>query len=565
MGRYVNPGSGKFQMGLNSEIYVDKSGLIEKTNALFQTKQRFICLSRPRRFGKTMAAEMLAAYYGVGEDASSLFDSLKIAEYPSYEKYLNKYNVLMINMQEFLSQSKSVDAMIEMLESKVMKELKNLYSEFDYDEVDGFIDVMQYVYQESKRPFVILIDEWDCLFREYKDDKESQKKYLDFLRLWLKDQEYVGLAYMTGILPIKKYGSHSALNMFREYSMTEPSQFLEYFGFTESEVEVLVNRYGADFNEMRRWYNGYFVDLGTSIYNPTSVSECLSRQNFSSYWNRTETYEALRDYIMLNYDGLKDKITQMLAGNSVVIETETFINDMTTFNSADDVLTLLVHLGYLTYNFKKKTVCIPNEEIKSEFVASIKVLKWSNVVDAINESQKLLQAVWDLEFDVVAEGIQKVHEQNTSILQYNDENSLSCVISLALYGANEYYTLKSVRDLLNCDKLNDVGTFDISSSKCIPRVKTSSSWSLQLDSVVREMPSGKGYADLVFIPRSGHLDKPALVVELKWDKDALGAISQIKERNYISALDDYRDNLILVGVSYDKKSKSHECVIEKLM
>ena len=345
--------------------------------------------------------------------------------------------------------------------------------------------------------------------------------YLDFLRLWLKDQVYIGLAYMTGILPIKKYGNHSALNMFREYSMTEPRKFLDYFGFNEAEVKELTLEYGMDMCEMEKWYNGYFVDLGTPIYNPTSVSECLESKVFSSYWNNTETYEALKDYITLNFDDLKEKVTLMLSGISIPIEPRSFTNDMTTFNSADDVLTLLVHLGYLTYNFEKSIVQIPNEEVKSEFVVSIKSLKWKGVVNALNDSDQLLQAIWNNKADIVAEGVQKVHEQNTSILKYNDENALSCVISLALYSAKNYYT------------------------------------------IFREFPSGKGYADLVFIPYKKTIDKPALVVELKWDEAASGAISQIKEKNYLSALEAYKGDLLLVGINYKKDTKHHECIIEE--
>jgi len=273
-------------------------------------------------------------------------------------------------------------------------------------------------------------------------------------------------------------------------------------------------------NEMEKWYNGYFVDLGTPIYNPTSVTECLERKVFSSYWNKTETYEALKDYIMLDFDELKEKITLMLSGVSLAVEAESFANDMITFDSADDVLTLLIHLGYLSYNFEEKTVRIPNEEVKREFVTSIKSLKWTGVVNALRESDKLLQAIWNKEVDVVAAGVQQVHEQSTSILKYNDENALSCVISLALYSAKDYYT-----------------TF-------------------------RELPTGKGYADLVFVPYKKSIDKPALVVELKWDKAVQGAIAQIKEKNYLSTLTEYQGNLLLVGINYDKTTKHHECLIE---
>jgi len=521
VGKYVNPGTDNFQMSLGSEIYIDKSNLIVKTNALLRTRQRFICISRPRRFGKTMAAEMLAAYYGIGEDANALFKNLTIAKHPTYEKHLNKYNVLMVNVQMFLSQNESVKEMINDLQSTIISELMEIHPEVNYKNKNRFIQVLMDVYLHTKRPFVILIDEWDCLFREYKDDFDSQKKYLDFLRLWLKDQSYVGLAYMTGILPIKKYGSHSALNMFSEYSMDHPRQFINYFGFEESEVKKLAEDYEVDFAEIEKWYNGYFTQIGTPIYNPTSVTDCLLSKEFASYWSKTETYEALKNYIMLDFDGLKDKITLMLTGASIEIETRSFANDMTSFESADDVLTLLIHLGYLTYNFKDSTVQIPNEEVKGEFVIAIRSLKWGNVVDALHNSDKLLKAIWNKEVDVVAKRIEKVHEQNTSILEYNDENSLSCVISLALYSASDYYT------------------------------------------IIREVPSGKGYADLVFIPRKKHMDKPAIIIELKWNKTVDGAIAQIKKKNYISALEEYQGNLLLVGVNYDTKTKKHECVIEE--
>ena len=522
MARYLNPDVGKFKASLNSEIYVDKSNLIMETNALFNTEQRFICLSRPRRFGKTMAANMLAAYYGLGLNTHDLFKDLKIAQHPSYSTHLNQHNVLMINMQTFLSKSETVDGMLRLLQENVIKEMVKVYPDIDYEDKSDLTEVMTDIYFETGKQFVILVDEWDCLFREYKNDFDSQKVYLDFLRLWLKDQVYIGLAYMTGILPIKKYGSHSAVNMFEEYSMIEPSQFLAYFGFSESEVKVLADDYQVDFGEIRKWYNGYFIDLGSPMYNPKSVTSSLMRKSFSSFWNKTETYEALKDYIMLDFDGLKEKITLMLTGAKISLDTRSFTNDMTTFNHASDVLTLLVHLGYLSYNFKEKTVRIPNEEVKGEFVTSINALAWKNVVEALKDSDKLLQAIWEKETEMVADGIQKVHELNTSILTYNDENSLSCIISLALYSANNYYT------------------------------------------VIREFPTGKGYADLVYLPRKKHNNKPAIIVELKWDKNVEGAISQIKQKNYMQALEEYQGNLLLVGINYNKAEKSYSCMIEEV-
>ena len=520
MSDYVNPTFEKFEMSLNSKIYVDKSKLISVTNDLVRTEQRFICISRPRRFGKTMAANMLAAYYG--SEPCELFADLKIASCPSYEKHLNKYNVVQINVQEFLSEADTVIELLSEIQTVITEELVEIYPDIKYRRKESFTQVFKDVYRATKKPFVILIDEWDCLFREYKNDLVSQKKYLDFLRLWLKDQAYIGLAYMTGILPIKKYGTHSALNMFSEYSMLRPFEFLNYFGFTAGEVQELSVEYGMDFEDVKKWYNGYFIDKEMPIYNPKSVSACMIEGEFDSFWNKTETYEALKDYIRMDFDGLREKVISLIAGGSIEINKNKFSNDMTTMNSIDDVLTLLVHLGYLTYNFEQETVRIPNMEVRKEFINSIEDLEgWEHVVRAVRDSQKLLQAIWDKDEDFVASGIESVHEQNASILKYNDENSLSCVISLALYASSEYYTQ------------------------------------------IRELPTGKGYSDIVFIPRKKHTDKPALVVELKWDKTALSGIDQIRAKNYPAKLEEYRENMLLVAVNYDKETKVHECLIEE--
>jgi hypothetical protein len=525
MGSYLNPGGGLFSTCRRSKIYVDKSGLISKTNDVLGTEQRFVCVSRPRRFGKSMAANMLAAYYGRGEDTEELFADLKIREVESFRKHLNQYDVIRINMQEFLSVTHDMDEMLSMLQKRLLRELKKQYPE--YIDGDYLIFAMKDVFSSTKHPFVILIDEWDCVFREFKQDTNAQKKYLDFLRAWLKDQEYVALAYMTGILPVKKYGSHSALNMFTEYSMLNPREMAEFFGFTENEVKELCLEYKRNFQEAQAWYDGY--ELVTmegenrktySMYSPKSVVDAMLSGVFDNYWNQTETYEALKAYIRLNFDGLKDSVIRMLAGDKVQINTGTFSNDMTTFQGMDDVLTLLVHLGYLSYHWPDKTVSIPNKEVSQEYVNAISTMDWKEVIQSIEASRNLLEALWQLNAEAVANGIDQAH-QEISILQYNDENALSCTISLAFYFAREYYT------------------------------------------IIRELPTGKGFADLCFIPRRLYADKPAAVIELKWDKKAEGAISQIKNKGYVDALKDYHGDLLLAGINYDKKTKKHTCVIEK--
>lgn len=310
--------------------------------------------------------------------------------------------------------------------------------------------------------------------------------------------------------------------------MTNPRELAPYFGFTEDEVKDLCTQYCMSFEEAKAWYDGYeLVELRIgghttihSMYSPKSVVDAMLSHVYDTYWNQTETYEALKAYIQMNLDGLKDAVIQMLAGEWVEINTGTFTNDMTTFSCKDDVMTLLVHLGYLSYRRADKTVGIPNKEVSQEYINAISTMSWGEVMRSLTASKKLLESLWDMDAKAVAEGIDRAHEE-ISILKYNDENSLSCTINLAFYFAREYYT------------------------------------------IIRELPTGKGFADICLIPRQLHLDKPAVVIELKKDKNAEGAIAQIKQKNYVKALASYKGNLLLVGINYDK-DKKHSCVIEKV-
>ena len=309
--------------------------------------------------------------------------------------------------------------------------------------------------------------------------------------------------------------------------MTNPREMAEFFGFTENEVKILCTQYNRNFQETQAWYDGYeLVAMENSqqkvysMYSPKSVVDAMLSGVFDNYWNQTETYEALKVYIHLNFDGLKDAVIRMLAGDKVQINTGTFSNDMTTFQGMDDVLTLLVHLGYLSYHWPDRTVTIPNKEVSQEYINAISTMDWTEVMDSVESSRKLLEALWNQDGTAVAKGIDKSHSE-ISVLQYNDENSLSCTINLAFYFAREYYTM------------------------------------------IRELPTGKGFADICLIPRKLHADKPAAVIELKLDKTAAGAISQIKEKQYVNALKDYHGNLLLAGINYDKKTKQHTCIIEK--
>ena len=528
MGIYLNPGNKLFQIALNGKIFIDKSRLITETNSLIDTPQRFLCVSRPRRFGKSMAADMLAAYYGRGTDSSPLFDNLQIAEDENYKKYLNQYYVIKLNMQDFLSLSSDVTGLLELLQKKIIRELQRELPDLPDPEETFLSMVLNDVYSMTGVPFIFIIDEWDCILREKKFPREQLNQYLDFLRNLLKDRVYVSLAYMTGILPIKKYGTHSALNMFSELSMIDAGDFAPYFGFTGEEVSALCEEYQVSYEEMAGWYDGYTIGkkdkkkgLPLHIYNPKSVVDSLRNGAFSSYWTRTETYEALRVYIDMDFDGLRDAVKELLGGAEVPVNTEKFQNDMVSLHSRDDILTLLVHLGYLSYNFDDHTVHIPNREVRNEFYNAVDGSHWDELLASIQNSARLLEDTIAGNEKAVAKAIDYCHQQNISAIRYNDENSLSCVITLAYYSAMNNY----IR--------------------------------------IREMPAGKGFADIVFIPRKG-CTGPAMVVELKWDRSAETALRQIHEKRYPDALADYSGNLLLVGISYDRESKEHSCVIEKL-
>lgn len=522
MGIYLNPGNKGFWESIRSEIYVDKTNLISCTNALLNTEDKFVCVSRPRRFGKSMALKMLAAYYSRGCNSAELFKGLKIEDSDTFQIHLNKYNVIFLNMQQFLIEAGSGN-ITEYLESELLEELFEEYGDILTERNVGIAAALRKIYAKTDNQFIFLIDEWDCMMRERQQAENLQKQYLDFLRNLLKDQPYVALAYMTGILPVKKYGQHSALNMFWEYSMTGQFTFEEYTGFTEEEVKELCREYDMDFFTISNWYDGYSFRRFKHIYNPRSVVAAMKNHVLSNFWTSTETYEALKLYIDMDFDGLKNDIVQMLGGERIKVNTLSFQNDMHTFRTKDDVLTLLIHLGYLGYSQVIQEAFIPNKEIIGEFENAMSVSGWPEIMRILKASERLLSDTLSGDAASVAQGLDRAHTEAASILTYNDENSLSCAIGLAYYSARKDYRL------------------------------------------IRELPSGRGFADVVFLPLP-FVNKPALVVELKYDKTANAVIQQIKDRKYTQALADYTGEILLVGINYvkERKDKPHSCIIERV-
>ena len=417
MGIYLNPGKESFQMAVNSEIFVDKTDMIQYLNSVVNTNQRYVSVSRPRRFGKTMAADMICAYYDRKADSRELFSRRKVAGCEparvggreiAWDTYLGRFDVIRLVMTDFIKPEKSITECLDLLTARVLDDFLEEYPGVKYDPQDLFYSLDRF-YRSTGIQFVIVIDEWDAVFRIWKDDVTGQTKYLDFLRDWMKDKPYIALAYMTGILPIKKYGKHSALNMFTEYSMVSPKQLAEYVGFTKGEVLKICSDRELNYESMKAWYDGYRLsnlpseDLAENavslngyavyeIYNPLSVVSAASFRKLENYWNKSETFEALAEYIRRDYDGLKEAVALLMDGGRVQIDTSTYQNDMTTFHGRDDVLSLLIHLGYLGFDSETSEVFIPNREILDEFRTSTKTSEWAETFKDHNvQNQKVLE------------------------------------------------------------------------------------------------------------------------------------------------------------------------------
>lgn len=516
MGTCLNPGNSGFARILQTE-YVDKTGLIEAINGTVNTALSLTCVSRPRRFGKSYAAQMLCAYYDKTCDSHGLFDGLKIAETADYEKHLNRYDVIYLNMTDALGEAAEGD-LVPFVKRSILRELAAAYPQVR--QVEGFAATLVNAVEAIGNRFVMIIDEWDAPLREY---PENDREYLEFLRALFKSSattaKLFAAVYMTGILPIKKVRTQSALSDFEEYTMLDPEPFSEYVGFTEGEVRALCAKHGVDFSEMKRWYDGYRMPGIGSVYNPNSVMRAIRKRKFDSYWSQSSAADNLLDFISRDVDGLRQTIAELMGGVEVEIDTTGYNNDLT-YTTRDAAMTMLAHLGYLSYNQDTKAVRIPNEEIRLEFARTIRQDRNPETMRRVRESDQLIADTIHGEEEKVAAQIKRVHLQTTNPLNANREDSLRAVIQVAYFAYKDYY--------------------------------------LKLE----ELPAGNGYADIVYLPKQGK-GVPALVVELKWNRSAEAAIQQIKNRQYPLALAGYGGQILLVGVSYDRETGEYACRIEK--
>ncbi len=561
MGKYINRGNDGFKRYANGE-YIDKTELIGYINSTISKPMMLTCVTRPRRFGKTAAAQMLYAYYDKSSDSRELFAPYKIAADPSFGQHLNKYPAIYLDVTDFTTRYEGRDDIVDIIQAAIIKDMKKVYPEVEVDDDADLMDTLLEINMATDEKFVMVIDEWDAICREnsptptpsrkgegsiYIQDAKTRSgqtsnvttplppaggvgggafdKYVNFLRRMFKGgntAKVFACVYMTGILPIKRYGTQSALNDFQEFSMANPRQLAGLFGFTEVEVKHLCEKYGMDYEDMKGWYDGYNFGAGLqSVFNPNSVIIACTSHVYDNYWGRTSAFETLQRYIDLDMNGVQERLEKLLRGERQEVKALRFGFDVSSIGSDDELLTLFIHLGYLSYNVEEETATVPNKEIRIEFVEALRGSKTHKKLSAmVKLSDRLMRATLDGDERLVAEIVGQIHDGDAGPDFYSNEQALRSVLKLGYISAIDKYIS------------------------------------------IQELPTGKGYADLVFIPRTGGY-LPAVVVELKWNKTEHAAIDQIKERNYPDVLKRFTDNILLVGISYNEKTKEHTCRIEK--
>ena len=473
---------------------------------------------------------MLCAYYDKTCDSHDLFREYKIAGNETYEKHLNQYDVIYLDMAGIKPYTQNFKSVVPFLIKALTEEMIKTYP--DLTVTEDFTALLTSAVESAGNRFFIVIDEWDAPIRENPD---IQTEYLEFLRSIFKNSgttsKIVAGVYMTGILPIKKDGKQSAISDFQEYTMLDPREFAQYVGFTEEEVRECCEKEDRSFDSMKRWYDGYSVGEQHSIYNPYSVMQALGSGKYRSYWKKTSAAETLLTYIDMDQDGLQNDVARLIAGESIEVDPDSFQNDVETFGCKDDVLTLLIHLGYLTYEEISDSydaddeqvtgfARIPNEEIRTEFEKILRKSDHRELIKLVRRSDQLLKDTIDGKSEEVARAIQDIHDSEYAPNFYNNEQCLRYVIKMAYISCVDQYAK------------------------------------------VEELPSGHGIADIVFLPKRRSA-LPALMIELKWNKSKESAIQQIRDRNYPKVLEAFDGEIILVGMNYDKETKSHTCQIEK--
>ena len=500
-----------------SKYFIDKSLMIEKLNEVIETSDKYICITRPRRFGKSSVIDMLGSYYSIAVDSKDIFDNLKISNSPSYSEHLNKYNVINISFNDLSERGNTYKDYIEMIRTSITKDIVEKYPHIN---PENYFNISSMI-RDTNDKFIFLLDEWDYIFNNSLFE-ENQNNFLEFLRNLLKDQPYVALCYMTGVLPIKKYSSGSALNMFDEFTFLKDRKFGRYFGFTEEEVIDLCKKNNEiKFEHLQAWYNGYLTARGLKIYNPRSVVKALQNDFCESYWTNTGAMDEVAKYLKYNTLEIRDDVIEMISGGEIdLIIDEEFRAGQREPKTKEEIYSAMIVLGFLSYH--DGYLKIPNKELMKEFEKALRDKSFGYVSQIIENSRKMLQATVNGDTATVESILHDIHNSEIQILQYNDENSLSCVLTLAYLSARDTYRIE------------------------------------------REEKTGKGYADFTFHPR--RKNDTAFIVELKKDENVDVAINQIKLKEYVQKFkeENQHKKVLAVAICYNSKEKEHWCKIEEI-
>ncbi len=539
-GTFVNPSNVMFRYDLNSKIYVDKSPMINELNELYDTAQRFVCMSRARRFGKTMMASLMTAYYSKGCNSRQLFEKLQLRQHKGWDKYLNSVNVIRIDINSCYSRTIDNSQTIKQLQAAVVAELREQFPSVQIPNHSSIATAITNIYKELGETFVIIIDEYDYLIRDESVSASLRTEYIELLNSLFKGvnaQEAISLAYLTGILPILRERVQSKLNNFAEYSILNPGPFAQYFGLTDNEVKTLCQEKKADYEMCKLMYDGYVFEKSSElteeadddgepvihIFNPNSVVQAVTRRKYSNYWVATSTLDAITFYIDSNIAGIQDDIRALLKGEKEIeVDVLRYNNNVERFATKDEIFTYLIHLGYLAYDPIKRTCHIPNGEIRGAWLRIMSNAKGFEPIQQMLETGRaLIEATENGDAEAVAIALDESHADISSPLTYNRESTMQSAILMAYFYARKDYMVFS------------------------------------------ELASGCGYADVVLVPAVPQ--KPVIIIELKRDGEPTTAIEQIKSRNYAHA---FRYHLghgaVLVGITYDAEGKHHRCLIEKV-
>jgi len=499
----------EFELAYKSDFFVDKTELIDKINKSVNVKERFLCITRPRRFGKTINAMMLESYYSKNANFKNIFDKLKISKSDTYEQHLNKHNVIYITFNNNAGENETYKEYLNYYKSRLTKDIKELWPDVEIS--DDIPDMLSEIQSKTGEGFIFIIDEWDFIFNNNLFTKEERDKFLLFLKNLLKDRSYVELCYMTGVLPIAKYCIGSALNMFQEFNFLNDNIYHTYYGFTTEEVENLCSKQDKiTMKDLKEWYDGYKIQ-DIDIYNPRSVISALTRGICQSYWTNTGPMDEIIYHINQNIEEVKNDVVQMVSNIPVEIRLKGYSAEQLTLETRNQILSAMTVYGFLTYH--DETLEIPNKELMIKFDDALEDKSMNEVSKLVLRSDEMLKATIRQDVDKMAEIIQEAHDINIPIIKYNDENSLACIISLVYLSARSKYK------------------------------------------IVREMPAGIGFADFIFFPKD--MSKPSFIVELKYNSTAQKALDQIFDKRYDLALKDYTGKKLAIGISYDSNLKKH--------